>query len=130
MPTDVPRRASATGTTDGAEAAAKRFMELSAEFRGCAIFLPDELLAASGDAKSWLEAGQSILGAADRVAGARATHAHVATEDGEAFVLRAGDVAMVAVTDRFTLASLVFADMRAALREAGREAPPAAAEAA
>ena len=46
--------------------------------------------------------------------------------------MRSGDLAMVAVTARFTLASLMFADMRAALRLA-REHPvpvPATAEAA
>lgn len=130
MPTDVPKRAGATASAEGADAAAKGFMDLSAEFRGCAIFRPDELLAASGNGRRWLEAGQSLLGAADRAAGSPATHAHVATEDGETFALRSGGVAMVAVTDRFMLASLVFADMRAALRETARGAPAVTAEAA
>ena len=62
----------------------------------------------------------------------RATHAHVATEEGEAFAVRSGDLAMVAVTERFALASLVFADMRAALERPRASAPrrPATAEAA
>ena len=39
------------------------------------------------------------------------------TEDGEAFGVRHGDLAMVAVADRFTLASLMIFDMRAVLRD-------------
>ena len=58
-----------------------------------------------------------LLAAADAAAGGTASHAHVATEDGEAYAVRLAGLAMVAVTDRFTLASLVLADMRAALRE-------------
>jgi hypothetical protein len=46
----------------------------------------------------------------------------VATENGEAFVLRHEGLAIVAVADRFTLASLMFFDMRAVLRDLIREA--------
>lgn len=88
------------------------------EIRGGAILGPDGVLAASGDSSAWDEAGRSLLEAADRAAGSPATHAHIATEEGEVFAVRAGTLAMVAVASRFTLASLVFADMRAALREA------------
>jgi hypothetical protein len=41
----------------------------------------------------------------------------VGTEDGEAFALRSGELTMVAVTDRFTLTSLVLSDMRSLLRD-------------
>ena len=106
-----------------------RFCDASREVRGCALIGPGGVLAASGSQARWAEAGQALLGAADRAAGSRATHAHVATEEGEAFAVRSGELAMVAVTSRYTLASLVFADMRAALRHA-RSAAVAAAEAA
>ena len=75
------------------------------------------------------EARERFTEAADQAAGNRATHAHVATEEGEAFATRSGDLAMVAVASRFALASLVLADMRAALREARASEPPAAAKA-
>ena len=39
----------------------------------------------------------------------------------EAFAVREGDLAMVAVTERFTLASLMIFDMRAVLRDLARE---------
>jgi hypothetical protein len=41
----------------------------------------------------------------------------VATGDGEAFCVRESGLIGVAVTDRFALASLMFFDMRIALRE-------------
>ena len=44
--------------------------------------------------------------------------------------MRVAGLAMVAVTDRFTLASLVLADMRAALREVARAAAAPVEEAA
>jgi len=106
-----------TASTDASARAIERFAALTSEIRGCAIFGPDGVLAASGGAEQWSEAGMTMLDAADRAAGARASQAHVATEEGEAFAVRLGDFAMVAVASRFTLASLVFADMRAALRD-------------
>jgi hypothetical protein len=41
----------------------------------------------------------------------------VATEAGEAFAVRQSGLAMVAVADRFTLASLMLFDMRTVLRD-------------
>ena len=108
---------------------AARFTALSPEIRGCAIIGPHGLAEGSyGD--GWIEAGRALLEAADRAAGVLATHAHVATEEGEAYVIRERELAMVAVTDRFTLASLVFADMRATLRDATRMSEPVTAQAA
>ena len=113
-----------------AESAAARFRGLSAEIRGCAILGRDGVLAATGDPDRWLEPALALLAAADAAAGGRASHAHVATEDGEAYAVRVAGLAMVAVTDRFTLASLVLADMRAALREVARAAAAPVEEAA
>jgi predicted regulator of Ras-like GTPase activity (Roadblock/LC7/MglB family) len=106
------------------------FAAASAEVRGSAILGPDGVLAASGSEARWAEAGQALLEAADAAAGGTATHAHVATEEGEVFAVRSGELAIVAVTSRYTLASLVFADLRAALRGARERAVQASAEAA
>ena len=84
-------------------------MAATSEMRGCAILGPGGVLASSGDDSLWAEAARALLEAADRAAGNRATHAHVATEEGEAFATRSGDLAMVAVASRFALASLVLA---------------------
>jgi hypothetical protein len=126
----APRATASAPNEADAAVAVKRFSLLSVETRGCAILGPgDRSLAATGARKVWADAGAHLLEAADRAAGGRCTQAHVATEEGEAYAVRLGDLAMVAVTDRFTLASLVLADMRAALRElasvAGAAKPPA-----
>lgn len=96
--------------------AAQTFLGLSPALRGCAILRGSEVLAATGADEAWGSAATALFGAADEAAGEEAVHAHVATEDGEAYAVRSSGLEMVAVTDRFTLASLVFADMRAALR--------------
>jgi hypothetical protein len=96
---------------------------MSPDLRGCAILAADgHALAASGDAERWESAGSALLAAADAAGDEPVTHLHVATEDGEAFALRHEGLAVVAVADRFTLASLMFFDMRAVLRDLVREA--------
>jgi hypothetical protein len=101
-----------------AEAAIGRMREMSADLRGCAILAADgHVLASTGDDEGWGRAGAELLGAADSARGEPVARAHVATADGEAFALREGSLAMVAVADRFTLASLMLFDMRAVLRD-------------
>lgn len=126
---DVMARRAAPGAAKGlrpadAEVAIERFLGRSADLRGAAVLGGDGgFLAASGAAERWGRAAAGLLAAADAAAGARASHAHVATEEGEVYAVRAGALAMVAVTERFTLASLVLSDMRATLRGlAAREA--------
>ena len=48
---------------------------------------------------------------------------HVATEDGEVYAVRGRAGSAVAITDRFTLASLMFCDLRSALRRVGTARP-------
>ena len=114
---EADRTAPAVPTAAAAERATARLRGLSAEIRGCAILGPDGVLAATGNPEAWAGPAADLLAAADAAAGGSASHAHVATEDGEAYAVRLAGLAMVAVTDRFTLASLVLADMRAALRD-------------
>jgi hypothetical protein len=99
-----------------AEQSLDRLMELSPEMRGGAILAPGEVLAASGDGTAWGEAASSLLAAAD-AGGEPAEQVHVATEAGEVFALRDGDLTAVAVTERFVLASLMVFDMRAVIRD-------------
>jgi hypothetical protein len=100
--------------------AVEYLQELSPELLGCAILTSDgELLAASGDADAWGEAGRGLVAAADAATGDPVAYAHVATGDGEAFCLREGDHVAVAVGERFTLASLLIFDLRNALRRLG-----------
>ena len=105
------------GEADAAAAVA-RLREMSADLRGCAILAPDgSALAATGDRAAWAEAGAKLLAAADAAGSEPAARSHVGTEDGEAFALRHGGLAIVAVAERFTLASLMLFDMRAVLRD-------------
>lgn len=104
--------------TAAAERAVAYLEEISPEMRGCAVLgAGGEVLAASaGDRDGWQEAARGLLAAADAAGGERASHVHVATSEGEAFCVREGEQALVAVTQRFVLASLMVFDMRAALR--------------
>jgi hypothetical protein len=104
------------------EAAVARLGEMSPDLRGCAILDSEgRALAASGDLARWGSAGAALLAAADAAGSEPADHVHVATEDGEAFALRHGGLAIVATAERFTLASLMIFDMRAVLRDLVRE---------
>jgi hypothetical protein len=104
------------------EAAVARLREMSPDLRGCAILDSEGgALAASGDRERWGRAGAALLAAADSAGAEPVAHVHVATEDGEAFALRQGGLAIVAVAERFTLASLMIFDMRAVLRDLVRE---------
>src|SRR3954447_5873398 len=101
-----------------ASAAVARMREMSVDLRGCAILAADgRVLAASGDGERWGGAGAEFLAAADSARDEPVARVHVATSDGEAFALRESGLAMVAVADRFALASLMLFDMRAVLRD-------------
>ena len=104
-----------------AEQSLGRLMELSPEMRGGAILASGKVLAASGEAAEWGDAAATLLAVADGD-GDAAEQVHVATESGEVFAVRDGELAAVAVTGRFVLASLMAFDMRSVLRDlaAGR----------
>jgi hypothetical protein len=110
-PVDAPTLLDAGG-------AVSYLQEISPEMRGCAILAGDgDVLAASGDTEHWGAAGRDLVAAADAAGGEPVAHAHIATGDGEAFCVREGGLTAVAVTERFTLASLMIVDMRNTLRQ-------------
>jgi hypothetical protein len=112
---DRPSQAPPTSTD--ADLAITRLREMSTDLRGCAVLARDgDVLAASGDRERWGPAAADFLAAADSAAGQSASHVHVATEDGEVFAVREGGLAIVAVAERFILASLMLFDMRMVLR--------------
>lgn len=105
-----------------AERAVAHLTELVPDVRGCAVLDQDgRVLAASGPPEGWRVAAAELLAAADVAGGdgrpGPATQVHVGIEDGEAFAVRHTGLAMVAVAERFTLASLVLFDMRTILRD-------------
>lgn len=115
----MPRVAARGSKRREAERGVGLMEEMSVGLRGCAILDGrGRALAASGENELWAEAGSAFLAAADAARrGAQAQQVHVATEDGEVFAVRHGELAMVAVTERFPLASLVTSDMRVILRD-------------
>ncbi len=116
---DGPHAAGGERLSEEAERAVGRLEEMSIDLRACAIVGDDgEALAVSapGDWAAQAKALWSATEAADRP---RATQIHVATEAGEVFAVRDGSTSAVAVAERFALASLMFCDLRAALRELG-----------
>jgi predicted regulator of Ras-like GTPase activity (Roadblock/LC7/MglB family) len=101
-----------------AEQALAYLSEMSPDLRGAAILdSVGAVLAAAGDPDRWREDAAALLEVADRAAGEPVEQVHVATEQGEVFVVRNAGLAAVAVTERFALASLMFFDMRSVLRD-------------
>jgi hypothetical protein len=105
-------------TIADADRALSYLEEISPQLRGCALLSAEgDALAASGDPDAWEEAAGALFAAADAAQGEPAVHAHVATGDGEVFFVREGELAAVAVAERFVLASLMVFDLRSVLRD-------------
>jgi hypothetical protein len=120
------RTSSGAPSVADAEVAIARLEAMSADFRGAAIVAPGgSILSATGDPDAWASVASGVIAAADAAAGEAVTHAHVGTEDGEVFVVREGEYAMVAAANRFALAGLMVFDIRAALRDLVSAAEPA-----
>jgi predicted regulator of Ras-like GTPase activity (Roadblock/LC7/MglB family) len=103
---------------NAAEAALAFLGEMSLDLRGAAILdSGGSVLAASGDPERWAEDAAALFAVADRAGEEAAEQIHVATEQGEVFALRHAGLAVVVVSERFALASLMFFDMRSTLRD-------------
>jgi hypothetical protein len=114
-------RAKTAPSRADAEVAIARLREMAVDLRGCAILdAAGEPLAATGELGRWAEPARALLAAADDAVPERATQLHVGTEDGEAFAVREDGLALVAVAERFALASLMLFDMRSVLRDLAR----------
>jgi predicted regulator of Ras-like GTPase activity (Roadblock/LC7/MglB family) len=117
----TPHAAPAAASPEAAEQALDYLTEMSIDLRGAAILDGGgEVLASSGDAEAWAGAARRLLEIADRAEEEPVSQVHVATEQGEVFAVRAEGLVAVAVTERFTLASLMAFDMRAVLRDLAR----------
>ena len=101
-----------------AERAIARLEEMSLDLRACAILDAEgKQLAASSEA-DWSGCAAELWGAATDPSEPAPMQIHVATIEGEVFLVRlAGGYSAIAVADRFALASLMFCDLRAALRD-------------
>jgi hypothetical protein len=111
-------KATPAPTAEAAEQALAYLAEMSPDVRGAAILAPGgEVLAASSDGEDWAREALALLEAVDLARDEPAEHVHVATEQGEVFLLRRHGMMAVTVTDRFALASVMSFDMRAVLRD-------------
>lgn len=103
--------------TDGAAAALEALIETSADLRAAALLGPGGKVLAASSEGDW-ESGARELWKAAEEADPDPQQVHVATDDGEVFAVRSpGGNSAVGVAQRFALASLMFCDLRAALRE-------------
>jgi predicted regulator of Ras-like GTPase activity (Roadblock/LC7/MglB family) len=94
---------------------------MSLDLRGAAIVDANgSVLTATDQPERWGEDVAALFEAADRAGEEPVEQVHIATEQGEVFALRHAGLVAVAVTDRFALASLLFFDMRALLRDLSR----------
>ena len=106
---------------EAAEHALAYLTEMSIDLRGAAILdAAGKVLAASGNLDAWRKEAARLLEIADGCEGEAVSQVHVATEQGEVFAVRADGLLAVAVTERFTLASLMAYDMRSVLRDLAR----------
>jgi len=94
--------------------------ELEPELVSAGIF--DEsgkTLALTSDSPGWDETASELLAALAAESGEEEPDsAHIASAEGEVFVVHEAGLSLIAVTGRFVLASLTVYDMRMALRDA------------
>lgn len=108
------------------EQAAGRVLENLAELEpqlvNAGIFGPEgKSVASSSDDPAWTTQAAGLLEALEAGSGdEKLDSAHVASAEGEVFVVSESGLSLVAVTGRFVLASLTSYDMRMALRDAAR----------
>ena len=94
------------------------FVEGSPELREAAIFAPDGTQLFSTRDADRAELATRLWEAAGPIE-APLAQLHIGTGDGEVLAVRSAAGSAIAVSGRFPLASLVFSDLRAVLRELG-----------
>ena len=108
-----------------------RLIELEPEIRAAAILdgagnVVECLARADGsgrhgsDRHEFGPAALELVGAVDEAGGKPFDSCHIASQEAEVFAVREGDLSLVALTERFVLASLMAFDMRMTLRDLER----------
>ncbi|MBA2522680.1 MAG: hypothetical protein H0V25_05035 [Solirubrobacterales bacterium] len=112
---------------DGARSAVEKLRDICADLRSCAIVGADGEVLAMSSENGWGAPVEQLWRAADEAGGGEVLQVHVATGGGELFAARSheGGATAVATTNRFALASLMFCDLRAVLRDLELVAGPA-----
>lgn len=99
-----------------AAALAVERLDALAGVRACAILDRDGGLLAASGRNDWAVQAARIWDAAGDPKRPAPAYVHVATDGGEVFAVRGRRADVVAIADRFTLASLLLCDLRDALR--------------
>lgn len=108
----------AVSQTEIAERVLDNLAELEPELRAAAILDADgRALASTRTGADWLAAANDLLNSVDSARERPVDSAHLATETAEIFIVRHESLSLVAVTERFVLASLTSFDLRMALRD-------------
>ncbi len=113
-------RRAVTAAVDRAGDVVAELIEESAGLRSCAVIDERGGVLAATDPRGWAPQAERLWRAAAGPAGANPAYVHVAIDAGELFAVRDEHFTVIGVADRFSLASLILCDLRAALRRLER----------
>ncbi len=91
-------------------------IEESAGLRSCAVIDEHGEVLAATDERAWAPQAERLWRAAADPAASDPAYVHVAIDAGELFAVRDERFTVLGIADRFSLASLILCDLRAALR--------------
>ncbi len=95
---------------------------LEPELRAAAVLAGDrEVLASTLDDDAWRQSVVDLAESLEGIGDGDLDSSHIATEEAEVFTVRESGFSLVAVTERFVLASLTSFDIRMSLRDLARE---------
>lgn len=105
-----------TAVADRAGDVVAELIEESAGLRSCAVIDESGEVLAATDDRDWAPQAERLWKAAADPAGSDPAYVHVAIDAGELFAVRDERFTVIGIADRFSLASLILCDLRAALR--------------
>lgn len=105
-----------TAAEDRAGGVVAELIEESAGLHSCAVIDSEGEVLAATDARDWAVQSDRLWRAAADPGRSEPAYIHVAIDAGELFAVRDQRFAVVGIADRFSLASLILCDLRAALR--------------
>jgi hypothetical protein len=109
-------RQGVTAAADRADEVVAELIEESAGLRSCAVIDDGGETLAATDTREWAPQAERLWRAAADPDGADPAYVHVAIDAGELFAVRDERFTVIGIADRFSLASLILCDLRAALR--------------
>lgn len=117
--TSQPETLSESALAGAAERVLENLAELEPDLVNAGIFDQNgETVAVTADSPDWPKEARELIDALELASGSEEfDSAHIASTDGEVFVVKESALWLVAVTGRFVLASLTAYDMRMALRD-------------